>query len=52
MPVSSSQRSGPESRFQHLLLPIRDLTKNWNVDIASQLGEYLAEVRKLADYIR
>ena len=41
---ASSQQSGPDSRFQHLLQPIRDLTKNWNVDIASQLDEYLAEV--------
>lgn len=34
-----------ESRFLHLLQPIRDLTKNWEVDVAAQLGEYLEEVR-------
>jgi len=34
-----------ESRFAHLLQPIRDLTKNWEVDVAAQLGEYLEEVR-------
>lgn len=34
-----------ESRFQHLLQPIRDLTRNWEVDVATQLGEYLEEVR-------
>lgn len=34
-----------ESRFLHLLQPIRDLTKNWEVDVATQLGEYLEEVR-------
>uniref|UniRef100_A0A803SY10 Condensin-2 complex subunit H2 n=1 Tax=Anolis carolinensis TaxID=28377 RepID=A0A803SY10_ANOCA len=34
-----------ESRFMHFLQPIRDLTKNWEVDVASQLGEYLEEVR-------
>uniref|UniRef100_A0A8C8B0B7 Condensin-2 complex subunit H2 n=1 Tax=Otus sunia TaxID=257818 RepID=A0A8C8B0B7_9STRI len=34
-----------ESRFQHLLQPIRDLTKNWEVDVAAQLEEYLEEVR-------
>lgn len=34
-----------ESRFVHLLQPIRDLTKNWEVDVAAQLGEYLEEVK-------
>lgn len=33
-----------ETRFAHLLQPIRDLTKNWDVDLATQLGEYLEEV--------
>ncbi|XP_018416252.1 PREDICTED: condensin-2 complex subunit H2 [Nanorana parkeri] len=33
-----------ESRFTHLLQPIRDLTKNWEVDVAAQLGEYLEEL--------
>ncbi|ELW49008.1 Condensin-2 complex subunit H2 [Tupaia chinensis] len=33
-----------EVRFAHLLQPIRDLTKNWEVDVAAQLGEYLEEV--------
>ncbi|NXL40511.1 CNDH2 protein, partial [Glaucidium brasilianum] len=33
-----------ESRFQHLLQPIRDLTKNWEVDVAAQLEEYLEEL--------
>uniref|UniRef100_A0A8C3VBK2 Condensin-2 complex subunit H2 n=1 Tax=Catharus ustulatus TaxID=91951 RepID=A0A8C3VBK2_CATUS len=35
---------GGDSRFLHLHQPIRDLTKNWEVDVASQLGEYLEEV--------
>jgi hypothetical protein len=34
------------SRFSHLLQPIRDLTKNWDVDVASQLEEYMEEVRR------
>lgn len=34
-----------EARFAHLLQPIHDLTKNWEVDVAAQLGEYLEEVR-------
>ncbi|XP_066040622.1 condensin-2 complex subunit H2 [Chamaea fasciata] len=33
-----------DSRFLHLLQPIRDLTKNWEVDVAAQLGEYLEEL--------
>lgn len=35
-----------ETRYAHLLQPLRDLTKNWDIDLASQLGEYLEEVRK------
>lgn len=34
-----------ESRFAHVLQPIRDITKNWNIDIAAELEEYLQEVR-------
>ena len=33
-----------EKRFGHLLQPIRDLAKNWDIDIAGQLEEYLSEV--------
>lgn len=36
-----------ESRFAHLLQPIRELTKNWEIDVASQLEEYLEEVNSL-----
>ncbi|CAN0021005.1 unnamed protein product [Bubo scandiacus] len=36
-----------ESRFQHLLQPIRDLTKNWEVDVAAQLEEYLEELDEI-----
>lgn len=32
------------SRFAYLLEPIRDLTKNWEVDVASKLDDYLSEV--------
>lgn len=34
-------------RFAHLLQPIRDLTKNWEVDVAAQLGEYLEELDQI-----
>lgn len=33
-----------DKRFAHLLQPIRDLAKNWDIDIAGQLEEYLSEV--------
>ncbi|NXN29434.1 CNDH2 protein, partial [Nycticryphes semicollaris] len=36
-----------ESRFLHFLQPIQDLTKNWEVDVASQLGEYLEELDQI-----
>ncbi|KAJ7329372.1 hypothetical protein JRQ81_015546 [Phrynocephalus forsythii] len=36
-----------ESRFLHFLQPIRDLTKNWEVDVAAQLGEYLEELEQI-----
>ncbi|NXX40123.1 CNDH2 protein, partial [Tricholaema leucomelas] len=36
-----------ESRFLHLLQPIRDLTKNWEVDVAAQLEEYLEELDQI-----
>ena len=45
--MSQSQSSTQEehkSRFSHLLQPIRDLTENWNIDIAHELEEYLNEV--------
>ncbi|XP_076310105.1 condensin-2 complex subunit H2-like isoform X2 [Tachypleus tridentatus] len=36
-----------ERRFAHLLNPIRDLKKNWEIDIAAYLEEYLAELEEL-----
>lgn len=36
-----------ESRYTHLLQPIRDMTKNWEVDVAAQLGEYLEELDQI-----
>lgn len=36
-----------ESRFAHLLQPIRELTKNWDIDVASELNDYLEEVSSL-----
>ncbi|CDQ75254.1 unnamed protein product [Oncorhynchus mykiss] len=32
-----------ETRFTHLLQPIRELTKNWDIDVASELADYLEE---------
>ncbi|XP_015263344.1 PREDICTED: condensin-2 complex subunit H2 [Gekko japonicus] len=36
-----------EARFLPFLQPIRDLTKNWEVDVAAQLGEYLEELEQI-----
>ena len=36
-----------ETRFAHLLEPIRDLAQNWNVNIANELEEYLCEVESI-----
>ncbi|XP_065184382.1 condensin-2 complex subunit H2-like [Sycon ciliatum] len=38
---------GP-ARFAHLLQPIRDLSQNWEIDIASLLADYLEEIDKIA----
>lgn len=43
--AASSDSSDVGSKYSHLLQPIRDLTKNWDVDVAAQLEEYLAEVK-------
>ena len=52
MPVqaNSSDSSDVASRYSHLLQPIRDLTKNWDIDVAAQLEEYLAEVRIFSNH--
>ena len=34
----------PGERFAHILQPIKDLTKNWDIDIAACLEDYLEEV--------
>uniref|UniRef100_A0A3Q4ASQ8 Condensin-2 complex subunit H2 n=1 Tax=Mola mola TaxID=94237 RepID=A0A3Q4ASQ8_MOLML len=36
-----------ESRFAHLLQPIRDLAKNWDIDVASELNDYLEELEEM-----
>lgn len=36
-----------ESRFAHLLKPIRELTKNWEIDVASELNDYLEELDEM-----
>ena len=36
-----------ESRFKHLLQPIRDLSKNFELDIAGELEEYLEELESI-----
>ena len=45
--MSQSTQEDHATRFAHLLQPIRDLTENWNIDIARELEEYLNEVGHL-----
>ena len=33
-----------ESKFIHLLRPIRELADNWSVNIANELEEYIAHL--------
>ena len=42
-----STQTAENHRFQQLLDPIRDLTENWNIDLASQLEEYLEEIEQV-----
>ncbi|GFH28506.1 uncharacterized protein HaLaN_27009, partial [Haematococcus lacustris] len=37
-----------DSKFSHLLRPIRDLADNWGIDIANDLEEYLAHLSSTA----
>ncbi|KAL9955343.1 hypothetical protein ACROYT_G036651 [Oculina patagonica] len=45
--ATTSDSSDVASRYSHLLQPIRDLTKNWDIDVAAQLEEYLAEIERI-----
>lgn len=40
------EMEGEGPRHTHLLNPIRDLADNWNIDVAHELEEYLAEVKR------
>lgn len=44
MTLSQDPGNNVEARFAHLLQPIKDLAKNWNIDIASDLEDYLEHV--------
>ena len=37
----SSSQDDTQSRFAHLLQPIRDLAANWDIDVAKELEDYL-----------
>ncbi len=37
-----------DSKFTHLLQPIRDLATNWNVNIAEDLDEFLVRMYEVA----
>uniref|UniRef100_A0AAV1TB65 Condensin-2 complex subunit H2 n=1 Tax=Peronospora matthiolae TaxID=2874970 RepID=A0AAV1TB65_9STRA len=35
-------------RLQHLLQPLRDLSKNWNIDLATELEDYMDKLETLS----
>lgn len=39
-----NSHSDLEVRYGFLLQPIKDLTKNFDIDLVSRLGDYLSEV--------
>ena len=41
-----------DSRFAHLLQPIRDLAANWDIDVAKELEEYLVRLLAAQSHIR
>ncbi|XP_031572907.1 condensin-2 complex subunit H2-like [Actinia tenebrosa] len=49
MPTQTINSLGNDmlSKYNFLLQPIRDLTKNWDIDVAAQLEEYLNEIEKI-----
>lgn len=34
-----------EGKYAHLLQPIRELAKTWDINVASELNDYLEEVQ-------
>ncbi|XP_059156017.1 condensin-2 complex subunit H2-like [Physella acuta] len=47
MSQNNGSQCSLEERFSHILQPIRDLAKNWDVDIAHFLEEYLEDLEKI-----
>lgn len=50
MTITASQTHGQgdlETRYSQLIQPIRDLIKNWDVNIAEQLEDYLSELEEV-----
>ncbi|KAK3591844.1 hypothetical protein CHS0354_005040 [Potamilus streckersoni] len=47
MVTSNTQIDTLEVRFAHILQPIRDLAKNWDIDIARNLEDYLDELEHI-----
>lgn len=45
--MAATESELTEHRFAHLLKPIRDLAENWNIDVASELEEYLQTLEEL-----
>ena len=46
MPSQQNEQQ-QQSRFEHLLKPIKELTETWGIDAANELSEYLEELQSL-----
>ena len=45
--MAASMTANSETRFAHLLEPIRDIAQNWSIDIALELEDYLTELESI-----
>ncbi|XP_061524315.1 condensin-2 complex subunit H2 isoform X2 [Phycodurus eques] len=47
VPLCTAAMESTASRFAHLQQPIRELSKNWDIDLAAELNDYLEELDEL-----
>jgi condensin-2 complex subunit H2 len=47
MTTAADESGSLQSKFHHLLQPIRDLAQNWNIDIAQDLESYLDQLEDI-----
>eukprot|EP00466_Bigelowiella_natans_P016215 jgi/Bigna1/74920/fgenesh1_pg.31_\ len=47
MPLGGDSKEMSDHRFAHLLKPIKDLATNWNINVASELEEYMLTLEEI-----